>query len=230
MKPSETGWAAIIFDLDDTLYPERDYVLSGFRAVSQWAERHLGIPGESGYDELSRLFRAGVRGDTFNRWLSSHHLPAGPLVPQLVEIYRGHKPVIKPFRGIPAFLEGLHRRYRLGLVSDGYLQVQQGKLDALKLGRHFDAVVFSDEYGRDAWKPSTRPFEIVLKQLETEPSRAVYVADNPKKDFLGARNIGMYTIRVRVADGLYRQLEPESEAHAPHREISHPENLEKALD
>lgn len=230
MKPSETGWAAIIFDLDDTLYPERDYVLSGFRAVSQWADRHLGIPAESGYDELSCLFLAGVRGDTFNRWLSSHYLPTEPSVLQLVKVYRGHKPAIEPFRGIPALLEGLHQRYRLGLVSDGYLQVQQSKLEALRLGHHFDAIVFSDEYGREAWKPSTRPFEIMLKRLQTAPSRAVYVADNPRKDFLGARSIGMCTIRVRVAEGLYRYLEPESEAHAPHREISHPENLVKALD
>ena len=36
-----SGLHAIIFDLDDTLYPERDYVLSGFRAVAQtYAQIH----------------------------------------------------------------------------------------------------------------------------------------------------------------------------------------------
>lgn len=230
MKPNETGWAAIIFDLDDTLYPERDYVLSGFRAVSRWVEEHLGIPAQSAYDELSRLFREGVRGDTFNRWLRSHNLQAEPWVPQLVAVYREHEPTLESFPGVPALLWSLRRRYRLGLVSDGYLKVQQGKLNALKLGHHFDAIVFSDEYGPDAWKPSTKPFKMVLGRLRIKPSRAVYVADNPKKDFLGARKAGMFTVRVRVECGLYRDLEPESEAHAPHVEITALFDLEKALD
>lgn len=229
MKPNETRWACIIFDLDDTLYPERDYVLSGFRAVSRWAERHLGICGESGFDELSRLFHAGVRGDTFNRWLSMHHLPVEPWLPHLLEVYRGHHPTIEPFPDVPLLLADMHRRCRLGLVSDGYLKVQQLKLEALELAPYFDTVVFSDEYGPDAWKPSTRPFEIVLERLQTNPSRAVYVADNPKKDFLGARRAGMYTVRVRVKDGLYSSLEPESEAYAPHLEIPGPAELEEAL-
>jgi putative hydrolase of the HAD superfamily len=229
MKLNESRWASIIFDLDDTLYPERDYVLSGFRAVCRWAERHLGIPSESGFDELSRLFHAGVRGDTFNRWLMGHNLPVEPWVPRLVEVYRGHEPTLEPFPGVRALLHGMHRRYRLGLVSDGYLKVQRLKLEALKLAHHFDAIIFSDEYGPDAWKPSTRPFEIVLQKLATKPSRAVYVADNPKKDFLGARKAGMFTVRVRVKDGLYSGLEPELEAYAPHLEIPGLDQLERAL-
>ena len=54
-------WRAIVFDLDDTLYPERDYVLSGFRAIARWAAEHLRIPAEDGYRELAELFAAGVR-------------------------------------------------------------------------------------------------------------------------------------------------------------------------
>ena len=29
----------VVFDLDDTLFAERDYVLSGFRAVDEWIRR-----------------------------------------------------------------------------------------------------------------------------------------------------------------------------------------------
>ena len=66
------AWQAIVFDLDDTLYPERAYVLSGFRAVAAWAAGELGLPVTQGFAELRRLFDDGVRGDTFNRWLESH--------------------------------------------------------------------------------------------------------------------------------------------------------------
>ena len=40
MKP-----VCVVFDVDDTLYLERDYVRSGFRAVGVWASRWLGLSG-----------------------------------------------------------------------------------------------------------------------------------------------------------------------------------------
>ena len=79
--------------------------------------------------------------------------------------------------------------------------------------------------GRDAWKPSPRPFYHLLEQLAVPAARAVYVADNPAKDFRGARSAGMATIRVRRADGLYRDLEPRSAADAPDFEIDSLEAL-----
>ena len=47
---------AVICDLDDTLYPEREYVRGGFRAVSAWAQEHVGIPADEGFQELEVLF------------------------------------------------------------------------------------------------------------------------------------------------------------------------------
>jgi putative hydrolase of the HAD superfamily len=222
-------WRAIVFDLDDTLYPERDYVLSGFRAVAAWAEDHLRIPAGQGFVELKNLFDEGVRGDTFNRWLVAHHFPMDDLVSQLVRVYRDHEPVLKPFAAVPELLSSWRGTYQLGLLSDGYLAVQQRKLAALGLGPYFDAVVFSDEWGRDAWKPSSRPFEMVLQRLGVAGFQTVYVGDNPLKDFLGARQVGIWTVRVRHPQGLYAHLEPPSPNHAPEVEINDLSGLEKIL-
>jgi hypothetical protein len=43
----------IVFDLDDTLYLERNYVHSGFRALGEWAKTSLGVPDFA--DRASRL-------------------------------------------------------------------------------------------------------------------------------------------------------------------------------
>jgi len=67
-------WRAVVLDLDDTLYPEAAYVRSGFRAVAGRAEGTLGIPAPEGERELVSLFEAGVRGDTFDRWLAARGL------------------------------------------------------------------------------------------------------------------------------------------------------------
>ncbi|MGH2791300.1 MAG: HAD family hydrolase [Actinomycetota bacterium] len=211
---------AVVFDLDDTLFPERDFVLSGFRAVAHWAEPRLGVPAERGFGELTALFESGVRGDTFARWLKGHGGGDPSLESVMVEVYRSHQPRLSPRPGAPELLRRLKERYLLGLVTDGPVPVQRAKLEALGLRERFDAVVFSDELGGGATrKPNPLPFNTVLDLLGAPGGRAVYVADNPAKDFLGARRAGMLSIRFRADDGIYRMLEPQTVEHAPDEEI-----------
>ena len=225
-------WQGILFDLDDTLYPEREYVLSGFRAVARWADLHLGIAMTEGYAQLCELYSRGVRGHTMNVWLRQRGVSDGTVVPELVEAYRRHVPEVAPFRQMPGLLGRLGQKYKLALVSDGYLQVQQRKLDALGLRPFFDCIVFSDQWSRAAWKPSTRPFEAALDalSLSDSPSSAIYVADNPVKDFLGARRMGIFTVRCLWAGGEYFALDAPTAQHAAHRTVATISELEQMLD
>jgi putative hydrolase of the HAD superfamily len=220
---------AVIFDLDDTLYPEKGYVLSGFRAVSIWAESRIGIPSSQGFAELCRLYEQGVRGDTFDQWLRSHDVHSAQLVSEFVIVYREHKPTLMPFPDVVPVLEMLGRQLRLGLVSDGYVTVQQRKWRSLGLSRYFEAVVFSDELGRENWKPSDKPFLVILERMQLKPSRVVYVGDNPQKDFLGARRVGMYTVRIRRPRGEYAHLIPPTQDHASHVTIETLSELQNLL-
>lgn len=224
-----TRWQAIVFDLDDTLYAEREYVRSGMRAVAVWAHAELGCPAEATFAELWRLFQQGVRGDTFNRWLADRGLEANDRVAAMVSVYRRHTPQLTLEPETRKVLTDLGRRCRLGLVTDGTLEVQKRKVAALDLQRHFDAIVYSDALGPDAWKPSPRPFEVVLDRLSVPAGEAAYVADNPAKDFFGARQVGMATIRIRRPDGLHHDLQPVCVEHAPDVEIAALADLE-ALD
>jgi putative hydrolase of the HAD superfamily len=205
---------AVVFDLDDTLYPEAAYVRSGFRAVAEAAERRFGVPAAEAYDELERLFEAGVRGDTFDRFLKARDIDAN--VADLVAVYRAHKPNLEPFPEVPELLERLRGDgYRLGILSDGEPEIQYGKLDALGLRHFFDATLVSGELDRDAWKPSPRGLTTLLERLGVQPAEAVYVSDNPAKDFKAARAAGMRSIRVRRPGGIYAHLEPEGPKFAP---------------
>jgi putative hydrolase of the HAD superfamily len=206
---------AIIFDLDDTLYPERDFVLSGFRAVVRWSQTSLDIPAEPGYRRLLALYESGVRGHTFNRWLAGFGHSEQSLVEQCVHVYRQHNPDIRPFDGVPRLLQDLTGEVRLGLVSDGYLAVQKRKLFALALAPYLDAVVFSDEWGRQAWKPDPRPFQAILQRLDLAAGQAIYVADNPLKDFYGARRLGLVTAMIKRPAAEYSHLQPPTPDHAP---------------
>ena len=224
-------WRAVVLDLDDTLYPEAAYVRSGFRAVAGRAERTLGIPAPEGERELVSLFEAGVRGDTFDRWLAARGLGGEEAVADLVGTYRGHAPHIDPFPEAERLLAQLRADgVAIGLLSDGDPAVQGAKLDALGLRDAFDAIVVTGELGAGAGKPSPRGFEALLHRLgDIAPGEAVYVSDNPAKDFLGARRAGMHSLRVRRAGGIYAELEPETPEHAPDAEVGGLDEVAAAL-
>lgn len=210
---------AVVFDLDDTLFAERQYVLSGFRAVAAWLDGRHGVPEGPAFSELRGLFESGERLTTFDEWLAARGLTDSIGAGSMVEVYRNHAPSISPAPGVTELLGRLGHRFRLGLVSDGYARVQRAKFEALRLDGHFEAVVFSDQLGREHWKPSPRPFEVVTELLGVSAADSVYVADNPTKDFIGARSIGMATVRLRRPEGVYAQVEPPTVAHAPDFEV-----------
>jgi putative hydrolase of the HAD superfamily len=219
----------VVFDLDDTLYLERDYVFSGFRAVSAWAEKNLGYAAAEVFSKLKSLFDEGVRGNIFDQWLASCDPKLLEFVPKLIEIYREHEPGISPLPEVPMLLSSLKMRYRLALLSDGYLAVQDRKLKALKLESSFDLIVFSDKWGREAWKPSTFCFVSLLEHMQIQGPHAVYIADNPLKDFSGPKQLGMKTVRFRHPLGVYNHTEPVSAQDAAHFEIRHLNELENIL-
>ena len=192
---------AIVFDLDDTLYPERQYALSGFGAVADWADGSLGIPREQGYAELEAYFNSGVRGDTFNRWMEAHGEEPDRWIPEMVKAYREHTPSLEPYPEMHAVLKSLQDDYRLGLITQGHKPGQQRKLEALKLTKTFEATIILGEEDRQDWKPKRVSFERILAQLDLAGNEAAYIGDNPLKDFVGPRELGMLTIWIRRPEG-----------------------------
>jgi len=196
---------AVVFDLDDTLYRERDYVLSGFRAVG----RFLGRPGQL-WAWMWRRFLAGRRTEMFDALSERFGLGLGPEgIRRLVEVYRTHRPTIRPCRGVVGLLRTLRRRrLRCGLLSDGYLPAQRLKLSALGIEGCFDAILFTEALGREAWKPSPRGFEAIRRRLQTPPHACAYVADNPAKDFLAPNQLGWLTVQWRRPNQLHADNPP----------------------
>ncbi len=189
---------AVVFDLDDTLFLERNYVRSGFAAVGEYLRNQTGrrVTFEQW---MWRRFVSGRREGMFDSL--SKHFDLGLTskdIHQLIEVYRSHRPDIRPCRGVEAVLAGLRRRrMKLGLISDGFLPAQPLKLQAIGLGKYFHKVIFTEQMGRDAWKPSPRAFESIRRALRVPHAGCVYVADNPSKDFLAPNGLGWVTVQWR---------------------------------
>jgi putative hydrolase of the HAD superfamily len=195
----------IVFDLDDTLYLERDYVASGFRAVGRWAEDHLGC-AEFGQC-CERHFAAGVRGRIFDAALDELGLRDETLISRLIKIYRDHPPEIGLAPDAAAFLECLGPDTAVALLTDGFLSAQLNKIRALGLGPPAVwPIVCTDQWGRTHWKPHERGFLHIQQHHGLPPAAFTYVADNPSKDFIAPRRLGWHTIQIKRPERLHADV------------------------
>lgn len=196
---------AVVFDLDDTLFPEYDFVLSGFAAVNDWIERHYYIKG---FFEIARqLFETGLRGKIFDNTLERLGVrPNAYFIQALLSVYRQHIPIISLYEDAQWAIDYLKSNKLLGIITDGYLQTQQNKIAALGLARSVNAIVYSDMYGRGNWKPSSVPYLKIVELLGCQGPECMYIGDNPSKDFITAKLLGWQTVHVCRLGGEYSAM------------------------
>jgi putative hydrolase of the HAD superfamily len=199
----------IVFDMDDTLYLERDYVRSGFKAVDAWLKKSQGVAGF--FECAWRIFEQGTRGIIFDEALKQLGLRSdAALIQNLIEVYRTHTPQIDLAADAQICLRHLRGWKRTALISDGALQSQRAKAQALALGHWIEYLLLTDELGSEYKKPHKKSFETVQKHFNVAADRCLYVADNPSKDFIAPRALAWHTVRVSRSGGLYSQL-PDSD-------------------
>lgn len=114
---------------------------------------------------------------------------------------------LEPVPGVEALLNDLGERYALGLLTDGPIRAQYGKLEELGWQDRFDAVVVTGAL--PAGKPDEGAFRAVVDALEVAPESAVFVGDDPEADVAGASRMGMYAIQVVHVD---RRVSPLADA------------------
>jgi putative hydrolase of the HAD superfamily len=217
-------WPVVVFDLDDTLYPEHQYVMSGFQAVSAYLEDRGLARANKVSDCLHSLFRRGIRGNTFDTMLKQLGLENRIEVNELIDHYRAHKPTLKLHPWVQPLVEALKGEGAiLGLISDGYLQAQRAKWQALPLAAHFTHVLFSDSLGREHWKPSTKPFLQMIDVTSCAPKDVVYIGDNPLKDFKGPNDLGMPSIHLKIDGGIHCDEKPKNSSYRATFETRSPE-------
>ncbi|MBZ4646709.1 MAG: superfamily hydrolase [Clostridia bacterium] len=196
---------AVIFDLDDTLYPEMDYVISGFKVVSQYVSTKINMESHKVFDSLLKLFEED-RINVFNRLLESYDVDKG-VVKECVNLYRNHYPNIRLTEEVQELLQLLKEKgLKIGIITDGRPEGQWNKIKALGLEKYCDSIIVTDELGGIEYrKPNEIPYKKILQELGVEAKEAVYIGDNPAKDFITANKLGMFTIMFKNNKGLYQQ-------------------------
>ena len=213
-----------VFDLDDTLYLEREYVCSGFNAVGRWAAKWIEIPDFG--ERCWQKFEAGLQKQVFDEVLCDCGLqPVPSLITALVETYRTHMPSIGLAPDAAEALKEISRTSLVAVVSDGPASSQSRKVEALELQRIATPIVLTDLLGIEFRKPHPKAFEYVEQRRLADVY--VYVADNPLKDFTAPKKFGWASVRVRRPGGLHWAVE--NTVAAPDLELTDCSALPEAL-
>lgn len=133
------------------------------RALEAWAAGRSGRTSDEGAaDELNRLYAALLAGCS------------------------------RPYDGVIAMLEGLRGVVPLGIISNGFADIQRARLASSGLDRFFDHIILSEEVG---WrKPDLRIFRVALDAAGTAPEETLYIGDTFLYDIRGASLAGFRTI------------------------------------
>lgn len=186
------GLDAVIFDLDDTLYSEKEYVRSGYKKLA----KKFGEPEIE--DELWSAFLKHE--PAIDVVLEKHGLSDRKA--EALGIYRNQDPDIHPYPGALEMLKRIEKSKKVAIITDGRPEGQRAKLRALGLEKV--PFVITDELGGVEYrKPNPKAFKMMFEKLNTLPEYAAYIGDNIHKDFIAPEKLGMWCIWFRNKDGLY---------------------------
>ena len=192
------GLKAVVFDLDDTLYGEKEYIRSGYSAVAKV------IPQvENAERKLWRFFLE--KKPAIDEVLSMEGIYTEEIRQRCLGVYRLHEPDIHLYDGVMEILTKLRSDgYKLGIITDGRPEGQRAKIQVLGLGKYMDHIIVTDELGGVKYrKPNEAAFIQMADKLNVAFTQMCYVGDNIKKDFSAPLKLGMRAVWFRNQDGLY---------------------------
>lgn len=185
----------LIFDLDDTLYYEKMYVLNAFKDVCLYLSSKYNKDYKELYKRCSEVLDEFGRGKIFDILCDEYGFQED--IEYLVEIYRKCEPKIELYEeSIEIFEFAKSNDFKLALITDGCSQVQWNKIKALELEKIMDKIIVTDDYGQGYSKPHERSYKDILNCFKVKAEQCIYIGDNPKKDFVGAKKLGVRTVRI----------------------------------
>jgi FMN phosphatase YigB (HAD superfamily) len=199
----------VLFDLDNTLF---DHYHSLRSAISAVQEKYASLAGNKLEDLIARYNAALQR--AYDKYLCKEitYEEADVMKVQLFftelglpepspEEAREFRAIYKPaYRGnrraIPGSVETLVRLrehgYRLAIVSNGQIEDQVAKAEAIGIRHLVDRIFTSEEAGCS--KPNRRIFQFAIEALGASPHMMHMVGDSADSDIKGALDAGLSAI------------------------------------
>lgn len=208
----------ILFDADDTLFHFDAFAglkLMFSRYEIEFAEHHY-----NDYQTLNkqlwveyqngRITAQQLQHKRFETW--ANNLTIAPS--ELQNAYMlAMAEVCLPNSGAEELLQFLHGKLKLGIITNGFIALQEKRLEHTGFKKYFDLLVISEQVG--IAKPHPDIFNYALGQMgNIAPGQVLMVGDNPDSDIIGGLNVGMDTCWLNADN----KLSPEG--IRPHYQIA----------
>lgn len=93
------------------------------------------------------------------------------------------------FEGTIQILDYLQPNYTLHIITNGFKEVQHGKLNKSGIAHYFETVTNSELAG--VKKPNPKIFKLALHMAKASKAESLMIGDNLEADILGAVNFGI---------------------------------------
>jgi putative hydrolase of the HAD superfamily len=230
-QPARRAVKAVIFGLDDTLYSEREYIMSGFRAVARYVHNIYGVDI---LNDLIEVYQAGEHADVVGCTLRRRFKSVEEnVIRNVIHVLLGHQPRIRLFQDAKLALALLSRKHiMMAAVTVGQSGAQRRKVEALGLDTWLDTITHTAELLASSELDQALPdaFAITGLLLNVDPQEMIFVGDNPMVDFAIPKRMGIATVRIRRAQGSHFSDEAPSNAHKPDLTLPSLDMLVEYLD
>jgi HAD superfamily hydrolase (TIGR01549 family) len=212
----------LFFDLDNTLYEEKDPKVAAETAVILPVSRDHGLDPATVHRQFEISQRAAMKAhaglpaaNNRDEWFD-HMLQAlsvsGKSQP-LTKIYWDTVYArIEPYADATAVIPELAQAYKLYIISEEFPDILKEKLARTGLAPYFTGTISAPETGR--LKPDARVFSHALSIANAQPGECVMVGDYPQKDVVGAKRAGITSVFLRR--GKYYFYEPKDDERPDH--------------
>ena len=195
---------AVIFDLDNTLLDfmkMKEYAVKA--AIAGMIEASLDIDNKKSYNTIVSIYEkeGWENQQVFNYFLDKTvgEVNNKYLAAAIVAYRRAREANLLLYPNVNhTLVELMKMGIKLAVVSDAPSREAWMRIYYLNLHHHFDIVLTFDD--TNARKPSPIPFQMALKELNTDPNETLMVGDWPERDVAGANNLGIRTIFARYGD------------------------------
>lgn len=204
----------IVFDLDDTLYPQIEYDLGCLKKSAEYISKLCGKSGDEIFGYIKEIVtKNGIEyRKIFDDLFEEIKFDGMCYIKDILKCYWSARPHISVYPDTNHILRYLKDKYSLAMITDGYVDIQTYKIGELRLSDYFNKIYFTDSYGVENRKPSKYVFDVFIKETKLSPNRCVYIGNDPRKDFIPARDVGMHSIRIR--QGSFADITPDTDCEA----------------
>ena len=187
---------AVVFDLDDTLWPIAPVIERAEKAMAGWIRTHAPDVAARWDVNTLKLLRASLVAANPAIANDVMALRRGTILAafdecggsakqaeQAFAFFRAERQKVAFYPDALPALQRLSQRFRLGVISNGFANVEE-----IGIAHHFETVVSAHEVGVS--KPAPEIYSACAERMALAPQRMLYVGDDPANDIIGPMRAG----------------------------------------